>query len=209
MNRVRLQKMQSVLVVGALLLLGLTHPVLAMDGPQELVQKTTERMLAKLKQESAALKKDPRLIYGMVSDIVLPNFDFVKMARWALGKNWRKASKPQKKAFVKAFRTLMVRTYAVALLEYTDQKIKFLPLRDDPASKDVTVHTEIKQTSSRPVSINYSLHLKKKGWKVYDLSVDGVSLVTNYRTSFGTEIRRTSLDALIARLEKHNKKGAS
>jgi len=188
----------------ALLCLFASTSVYAEIGPQQLVEQTTDKMLTKLKQEREALKKEPDLIYGMVSEIVLPHFDFVAMSRWVLAKHWRRASKEQKLSFVKAFRTLMVRTYAVALLEYTDQKIHFLPLRDDPAKGDVTVRSEVKQTSKPSIIIRYNLHLKKQGWKVYDLSVDGVSLVANYRTSFATEITSTSLDALIARLEKHN-----
>jgi len=178
--------------------------VYAETGPQQLVVQTTDKMLAKLKQEREALKKEPDLIYGMVSEIVLPHFDFVAMSRWVLGKYWRRASKEQKLSFVKAFRTLMVRTYAVALLEYTDQSIRFLPLRGDPGKGDVIVRSEVKQTSKPGIGINYNLHKKKQAWKVYDLSVDGVSLVANYRTSFATEINQTSLDALIKRLEKHN-----
>lgn len=190
------------LVLSILLLLSFN--VAAETGPQQLVEQTSNKMLTKLKEQQKALKKDPDLIYGMVSKIVLPHFDFISMSRWVLGKHWRRADKKQKLRFIKAFRTLLVRTYAVALLEYTEQEIRYLPLRDDLASKDVTVRTEVKEKSRAPILIKYNLHLKKNGWKVYDLSVDGVSLITNYRTSFASEITQTSLDALIARLEKHN-----
>ncbi|MDH5409562.1 MAG: ABC transporter substrate-binding protein [Gammaproteobacteria bacterium] len=177
---------------------------IAVTGPQELVETTSNKMLNTLKEKEQALKKNPDLIYGMVSEIVLPHFDFIAMSRWVLGKHWRRADKSQKLQFVKAFRTLLVRTYATALLEYTGQDIRFLPLRDDPAKGDVTVKTEVIQKTKAPIIIKYNLHLKKEAWKVYDLSVDGVSLIANYRTSFGTEISQTSLDALIKRLEKHN-----
>ncbi|VAW96830.1 Uncharacterized ABC transporter, auxiliary component YrbC [hydrothermal vent metagenome] len=176
------------------------------DEPQALVKSTTEKMFAKLKAEKQNLDKNPQLVYGLVSDIVLPHFDFITMSKWVLGKNWRSASRAQKIGFIKAFRELMVRTYSVALLEYTDSKIKYKPLRDDVSKGDVTVKTQVEMESGSPVAINYSLHKKKKGWKVYDISVEGVSLIANYRTTFASEVKQKGLDALIARLQKHNKK---
>ena len=178
----------------------------SMQDPQTLVKDTTVKMFAKLKAEKQNLDKNPDLIYGMVSEIVLPHFDFITMSKWVLGKNWRNASRAQKIGFIKAFRELMVRTYSVALLEYTDTEIKYKPLRDDVSKGDVTVRTQAETGKSAPVTINYSLHKKKKGWKVYDISVEGVSLISNYRTTFATEVKQSGLDALIARLQKHNKK---
>ena len=178
----------------------------ASDDPQQLVVDTTDKMLAKLKQEKSALDKEPELVYDMVSKIVLPHFDFIRMSKWVLGKNWRKADKEQKIRFIKAFRELMVRTYAVALLEYTDQKITYIPLRDDVSKGDVTVRTTVLQPDGKKIAIHYSLHKRPKGWKVYDVSVEGVSLIANYRTSFATDVRKIGIDALIARLEKHNVK---
>ncbi|MDH5181584.1 MAG: ABC transporter substrate-binding protein [Gammaproteobacteria bacterium] len=175
-------------------------------GPQELVEATSNKMLERLRAEQKALKQNPQLIYDMVSDIVLPHFDFIAMSRSVLGKHWRTADLDGKKRFVLAFRDTLVRTYAVALLEYTEQKVRYLPLRDDPATKDVTVWTEIIESGKAPISIKYSLHLKKDQWKVYDVSVDGVSLIANYRTSFASEVTKTGLNALIERLEQHNRK---
>ena len=184
----------------------LSHAVESTDDPQALVKITTEKMFAKLKAEKQNLDKNPELVYDLVSDIVLPHFDFITMSKWVLGKNWRTASRAQKIGFIKAFRELMVRTYSVALLEYTDSKIKYKPLRDDVSKGDVTVRTQVQTDKGEPVAINYSLHKKKKGWKVYDIAVEGVSLIANYRTSFATEVKQKGLDALIARLQKHNKK---
>ena len=178
----------------------------SMQDPQALVKDTTVKMFAKLKTEKQNLDKNPDLIYGMVSEIVLPHFDFITMSKWVLGKNWRNASRAQKIGFIKAFRELMVRTYSVALLEYTDTEIKYKPLRDDISKGDVTVRTQAETGKGAPVTINYSLHKKKKGWKVYDISVEGVSLISNYRTTFATEVKQDGLDALISRLQKHNKK---
>lgn len=175
-------------------------------APDVLVKSTTENMLAAMDAQSAALKDDPKLIYGLVSEIVLPHFDFVRMSRSVLAKNWKAATREQKLGFIRAFRSLMVRTYAVALLEYTHQDVHVLPVKIKAGDKTVTVRMDVLQNGKPPVVVNYRLVLKKKGWKVYDVSVDGISLVANYRTSFAAEIQQQGLDALIARLEKRNKK---
>ena len=190
-----------------LLLAGLLLPLVALaddPGPQQLVEQTSKAALARLEQERPALEQNPTRIYGLLEDIVLPHFDFVRISAWVLGKHWRTASQDQKRRFVKAFRTLLVRTYGVALLEYTGQEIRYLPLRDDPASGDVTVRTQIIGKRRHPIALNYRLYNRQGKWKVYDISIDGVSLVANFRTSYAGEIKQRGLDALIARLEQLN-----
>ncbi|MDZ7662265.1 ABC transporter substrate-binding protein [Thiohalophilus sp.] len=177
------------------------------QGPQQLVIDTTERMLVTLEQQAPQLEQNPALIDELVSEIVLPHFDFVRMAGWVLGKHWRTASSEQKLRFVRAFRQMLVRTYAVALLEYRGQRIEYLPLRADPAAGEVTVRTRVLQPGRAPVAFNYTLWERDGQWQVYDLSVDGISLVASFRTSYAAEIRERGLDALIARLEQHNLKG--
>ncbi|NOZ37768.1 MAG: ABC transporter substrate-binding protein [Gammaproteobacteria bacterium] len=195
------------LILPLFLLLGSVNLAQAAPmAPDLLIKNTTEEMLAALKEHSKELKQDPAVVYGLVSDIVLPNFDFIRMSRSVLARNWKKATRKQKLGFVRAFRTLMVRTYAVALLEYTSQEIHVLPAKLKAGDKYATVRMEVLQPGKQPVIINYRLHLKKKGWKVYDVTVDGISLITNYRTSFAAEVKQQGLDALIARLQKHNEK---
>jgi phospholipid transport system substrate-binding protein len=155
------------------------------------------------------LQQNPDGIYDLVKEIITPHFDFIRISAWALGKHWRTASKEQKLRFITAFRTLLVQTYGVVLLDYTDQELRYLPLRDDPASGDVTVRTEVIQPNGEAVSINYRLYLKNGAWKVYDISVEGVSLVTNFRTSFATEIKQAGLDSLIQRLEAKTAPGGA
>ncbi len=171
------------------------------DEPRQLVIDVTESVLAKLRAQRPALERDPDRIFELIERDVLPHFDFVRISAWTLGKYWRRASREQKLRFVRAFRTLLVRTYGVALLEYTNQKIRYLPLRGDPATGDVTVRTEVLNPGRTPTAINYRLHRRNGVWKVYDVTVDGVSLVANYRTAFTAEVREKGLDALIARLE--------
>jgi len=177
----------------------------AAPTPQQLVEDTTNQMLARLKADRAELKAHPGRLYDLVNDIVVPHFDFVHMAHWVLGRRyWGEASNDERARFVAAFRELLVRTYATALMQYTDQKVDFLPLRDDPASGHVTVHTQVLQSGAPPVAIDYSLYLRNGEWKVYDVAVDGISLLSNYRSSFNDEIHETGLAQLIARLEAHN-----
>jgi phospholipid transport system substrate-binding protein len=202
--------MISVARVGVLLLcLGLPVAGQAASGPQELVKQTTDQTLSRLQHDRAALQQNPDGIYDLVKEIITPHFDFIRISAWALGKHWRTASKEQKLRFITAFRTLLVKTYGVVLLDYTDQELRYLPLRDDPASGDVTVRTEVIQPNGEAVSINYRLYLKNGAWKVYDISVEGVSLVTNFRTSFATEIKQAGLDSLIQRLEAKTAPGGA
>lgn len=177
--------------------------------PEALVRETSDRMLATLKQQHDVIKAEPKRLYGLVDDIVLPHFDFERMARWVLGKYWRQASPEQQKAFVDQFRTLLVRTYGTALLDYTDQKVNFLPLRMNADDKDVTVRTEVLKAGGPPIPINYSMFLSADGWKVYDVVIDGISLVSNYRTTFSTEIKTNGIDALIQRLAERNAQGGA
>ncbi len=188
---------------GWLLLLCLCLPLAgqAAIGPQELVQQTTTQTLSRLQSERVALEQNPDGIYDLVKEIISPHFDFIRISAWVLGKHWRTASKEQKLRFVRAFRTLLVRTYGVALLDYTDQEIRYLPLRDDPTNGDVTVRSEVIQPNGEAVSLNFRLYQRNELWKVYDISVNGISLVTNFRTSFATEIKQAGLDNLIQRLE--------
>ncbi len=170
--------------------------------PQQLVIDTTDRMLAALEAHGPQLEQQPALIYELVGEIVLPHFDFVRMSAWVLGKYWPRASLEQKRRFVPAFRQRLVRTYAVALLEYRGQRIEYLPLREDPASGEVTVRSRVVQPGKPPIALNYYLWQHDDRWRVYDISVDGISLVANYRTSFASEIKTHGLEALISRLEQ-------
>lgn len=177
--------------------------------PDVLVRQTSDRMLAVLKEQHDVIKAEPKRLYGLVDDIVLPHFDFERMARWVLGKHWRQASPQQQQAFVDQFRTLLVRTYGTALLEYSNQKINFLPSRIGADAKDVVVRTEVIKAGGPPIPISYSMIHKDDGWKVYDVTIDGISLVSNYRTTFATEIRTSGIDGLIQRLADRNAQGGT
>lgn len=175
------------------------------QGPQELVESTASLVLGKLKEQRELLQKEPTRIYGLVNEYIVPHFDFERMSSWVLGKYWRRATPEQKARFTEEFKTLLVRTYASSLLEYVDQDITYLPLRGNPASGEVTVRSEIQQPGGFPIPVTYDLYKPDGAWKVYDVAIDNVSLVANYRTSFARKIRQDGLDALISQLAERNR----
>jgi len=178
-----------------------------MAVPQVLIKNSTDEMLQALKDNEAELKEDSSVIFGLVESIIMPHFDFDKMAKLALGKNWRAASLEQKSQFTEEFRLLLVRTYSTAMLEYTNEEIKFLPFRGDLKKKKVKVAMEIIQPGGPPIPMALSMYLNKADvWKVYDVKIDGISLVTNYRSTFATQIRNEGMDKLIEILAKKNDK---
>ena len=175
--------------------------------PQALIKDYSDRMQQALKDHKQTIEKNPSFVYGLVDDILLPNFDFSKMSKLALGKNWRKANTAQRKRFTGEFRLLLVRTYSTAMLEFTDGDIAFLPFRDDLAKKKVKVKMEIARPSGASIPMSLSMYLnKQKKWMVYDVKIDGISLVTNYRSTFATEIRNDGMDKLIENLSTRNQK---
>ncbi len=179
----------------------------AMPEPQALVKEASDNMLKALKDNEAELETNPQKIYTLVQDILFPHFDFERMAKLALGLSWRDASPEQQAKFVEEFRLLLVRTYATAMLEYTNEEIRFLPFRDDVEKGRVSVPMEVVQPNGPSVPMALSLYKNKNDeWKVYDVKIEGISLVTNYRSSFNRDIRTSGMDALIESLAKRNDK---
>ncbi|HKK06177.1 MAG TPA: ABC transporter substrate-binding protein [Gammaproteobacteria bacterium] len=193
----------ALLALSASLACGPTAAQAKVTPPQQMVEDTTHELLQRFQKDRTELKTHPDRLYDLVNDIVVPHFDFVRMSHWVLGRAaWSQMSHEQKTRFVLAFRTLLVRTYATALLQYQDQKINFLPLRGDPSSGHVEVRSTVAQPGGQSVAINYSLHQRHGQWLVYDVNVDGISLLSNYRSSFSDEINKTGINQLIARLEQ-------
>jgi phospholipid transport system substrate-binding protein len=173
------------------------------QAPESLIKDTTDKMIAALSQDKNAIKNDPARIYALVDDIVLPHFDFERMAKLVLAQNWKSATPAQQEAFVQEFRALLVRTYATSLSEYSDEQVEIQPVRGDPASRRVTVPTVVRKPSDPKftVPIDYEMYQPADAWKVYNVTVDGVSLVTNYRNSFDDEIRKSGMDGLLQSLK--------
>lgn len=190
------------LIFGLFLLVAL--PAMAVTGPEQLVRQTVEDVVAELKQNMGTFKSDPQSVYQMVDELVLPHFDFAAMTDLALGSYKDEVSTEQKPEIVSEFRQLLVRTYSSALFEYTDQELIFLPMEGAESEGEVTVRIEIEQAGGFPIPINYTLRLGDEGWKVFDVSVDEVSLVTNYRSSFARAIKKNGVDGLIKTLQERN-----
>jgi phospholipid transport system substrate-binding protein len=172
---------------------------------QQLVMDTTTKLLSLIESEREKITARPVYIYELVESTIFPHFDFDRMGRLVLGKHWRKASDAQREQFIKEFSFLLVRTYATAMMDYTGQEVIYLPFREGKQDDDVVVKTEIDQKGGFPIPIDYNLRLKGGVWKVYNVKIDAVSLVMNYRTTFSGEIRKLKgLDGLIAQLQKRN-----
>lgn len=170
----------------------------------QIISETTGRMLEALKQERAVITQHPDRVHELANQIIMPHVDFQRMSSWVLGKHWRQATAEQKQQFPAQFRSLILRTYATALSEYTDETISYLPLRATDNATDVTVKTIIERSAGPAIPVAYRMHQTQQGWKVYDISIDGISLVNNYRRSFSSEIRRNGLNELINKLVVKN-----
>ncbi len=194
----------SIFLVSIFLTLTFNNTFATTKSAEEVVKVTADSVIERLESERAELEAHPEKLYSLINELVIPHFDFVSMSKWVLGRNWRDASEAQQEQFVSEFRTLLVRTYAKALLEYSNETINYLPVENNPDSNIVVVKTEIHQPGTKPVAINYSMHVSSGEWKVVDVTVDGISLVATYRGSFASEIRKSGMDALIAKLTERN-----
>ena len=187
-----------------------TSLALAADTPPDvLARSTTQEVIAILKQDQEIKSGNMSKVYQLVEAKILPNFDFNRMTQLAVGKNWPRATAQQKQALVTQFRNLLVRTYSASLTAFTNQTVEFRPLTMKPDDTDVTVHSEIRQPGGQPIPIDYSMYKTSFGWKVYDVTIDGVSLVTNYRASFASTIRQKGIDGLIKTLTDQSARGGA
>lgn len=196
------------IAVGLLALtLALAPAVHAQATPDQLVANATKEILALLKEKKAFYEADRKNLYQMVDEKILPYFDFRKMSQWVLGIHWRRATDAQRDQFTEQFRQLLVRTYATALLKYNDQEIIMLPFTGKPDDKIVIVKTEVKQKSGEPnIALYYTFYNLNPGWKAFDLTIEGVSLVANYRKVYASRLQKEDLDALIKYLAELNSK---
>jgi phospholipid transport system substrate-binding protein len=173
-------------------------------GPEQLIRQTSAQLLADIKANSKQYQQDPTGLYVLVEEVVLPYFDFNSMTDLVLDRYRDKVTMAQRPQIIREFRVLLVRTYSRALLDYTDQEIIYLPSEVSQETGNVTVKTEIEQDGGFPIPLDYSLHSSDQGWKVYDISVDNVSLVLNYRSSFARQIRKHGVEGLIEALRDRN-----
>lgn len=192
-----------------LALMGLMSSAMAEVGPDVLVKKTTDEVLEIVKKDKDIQAGDQKKVFALAEEKILPNFDFDRVCRLVLGKNWATATKEQQAAFQSEFRSLLLRTYATALSKYRNQTIEIKPLRMQPNDTEATVKTQIVQPGGQPIGIDYTLEKMPDGWKVFDIVIEGVSLVTNYRGQFSNEVRQSGMDGLIQKLAEKNKQNAA
>jgi len=203
MTKLKFKHILNMLIVSALLI----APAVSageIEAPLDLLKRTSDEVIQVLKDKRAAIDADPSLVYGIVDEYIIPHLDDVTLAKLALGKNWKNASNEQKIEFVDQFRTLLVRTYSKSLREFSDQKINFFPVKMKADAKKVTVKSEVLQSGGPSIPVDYRLRLKGNAWKVYDIKIDGVSLVTSYRGTFAQEMRKGGMKGLLKMLHDKN-----
>jgi phospholipid transport system substrate-binding protein len=178
-------------------------------GPQDLMVQISNRMFAAIDKSRAEIRKDPTKSYPLINEILLPHFDVDYASQLVLAQYWRTATPDQKKRFVAALYNALLRTYGGALAEFTADRLKILPFKDEPGSSTATVRTLVTRSSGAVVPVDYRLHKTDEGWKAYDVVIEGISYVRNYRTDLGAEAGAKGLEAVIARLERDGIDGDS
>ena len=183
----------------------LSLPVMAQQAPNDLVQQVTEEVLEVIRKDREIQNGSTSKVIELVDKQVLPHFNFQRMTALAVGKDWRRATPQQQLQLAGEFKTLLVRTYANALTGYRNQKVVYRPFKMKPDETDVLVRTEVQQPGNKPIQLDYSLELRDGSWKVYDVTVAGISLVTNYRDQFAQEVRAGGIDGLVASIAAKNR----
>ncbi|MCW8943425.1 MAG: ABC transporter substrate-binding protein [Sedimenticola sp.] len=173
-------------------------------GPQQVIQRISDELQTILVNNQDRLKEDPAFVYQLANDVLIPHVDFGHVSSLVLGKYWRRASEEQRREFSHQFQRLLVRTYSTAFKELQGWEISYTPLRMNTGDDDVAVHTQVNRTGAPPVDVVYRMHIKDGDWKAYDVKIEGISLVTNYRSSFAKEVRRSGMRGLIERITELN-----
>jgi phospholipid transport system substrate-binding protein len=173
-------------------------------APDQLVQKITDDVLAAIKSDKELAAGDKQKALKVAEEKVLPYIDFEQATRLAVGRAWSQASPEQKKRLVGEFRNMLVRTYSNAIQAYQGQTLKVLPARGKQDPEDTTVRTQFIRAGGQPLPIEFHMRQADKTWKVYDIVVEGVSLVITYRSEFDAVVKQEGIDGLIKRLAQKN-----
>jgi len=175
------------------------------EAPDALLKAVTADVIVLIRQDKDIQAGNPAKVAEVVETRILPLFDFTRMTQLAVARNWRAASTEQQTSLTAEFRTLLVRTYSTALSSYRDQIIEFKPLRMAPGDAEVTVKSVVKQPGMDPLTIDYDMARTAAGWKVYDIKIDGISLITTYRETFAGKVREGGVEGLIKLLSDKNR----
>lgn len=174
-------------------------------APDALVKKTTDEIVAQIKKDKTLVSNSRKLL-ELVDTVVLPHFNFTRMTMLAVGRPWQNATAAQREQLVQQFRTLLVRTYSTALEQYSSQTIEVRPVSLKPGDTEASVRMLILQPGGQPIPMDYRMEKTPSGWKVFDVSVEGVSIVTTYRSTFNAEITKGGIDGLIKTLSEQNRR---
>jgi phospholipid transport system substrate-binding protein len=191
----------------AILLFSLFLPasVLAQElGPEDLVKKITADVMGAIKSDKDLAAGDRQKAIRLAEEKILPHVDFEEATRLAVGRGWPNATPEQKKKLIAEFRNMLVRTYSNAIGTYQGQEMKVLPSRVKPGEDEATVRNQFLRPGGKPVLVDYSMRKTGQGWKVYDIVVEGVSLVLTYRSEFDAVVKQDGVDGLIKRLAQKN-----
>lgn len=172
--------------------------------PEQIVEETSTEVLKVVNDEAERIKSEPAFVNQLINELILPIVDLQSMGKLILGKHWKTASDEQRSRFIEEFKSMLIRTYAKSIADYGHAKISIVTPKAKKQGKYYTVNTELDLGSGAPLQVAYVFRKNSEHWKVFDLLVDGLSLIKNFRTSFSQEISETSLDALIERLANTN-----
>lgn len=182
----------------------------AQNSPVPMLEQTANNIISSLKENKASLKSNPNIIYQAVETNLLPIVDVAGMSRSVLGRQaWNKATAMQRTQFSKAFTRLVIRTYSSPLAQYSDESVQFLPVRGSINSRFLRVNSIIVRTGGQNISLSYSLVDKNGQWKIYDMSVEGVSLLQSFRSQFSAALQNSSIDEVIKQMQNKQLKKAS
>lgn len=177
----------------------------AISSPVDLLQKTSDDLILALQRNQATLRTKPQIVYSIVNQILLPHVDVMSMSSNALGHAWSSATPDQKQDFAQQFVTLLIRTYSSALAQYTNETVRFYPLRVDYNNQSrVQVQSIIDRESGPSINLSYRMTRVGGQWMLYDFSVDGVSIIESFRSQFVQELQQSGIDGLINKLKQHN-----
>lgn len=201
--------MKCLLKIALSLLCVITAAQAEMIAPDVLIKTTVQEVLTVVKQDKDIQAGNQKKILELVDAKVLPHFNFARMTKLAVGKSWRTATVEQQQALVTEFRNMLVRTYTKAFTVYRDQTVEVKPFKMAADATEVTVKTSINKPGAQPVPVDYEMEKTADGWKAFDLSIEGVSLVTSYRGTFASEIQEKGIDGLIKTLSDRNASAAN
>lgn len=177
--------------------------IFASSSPIPMLKSTSDNIINTLEVNKAALAGNPQIIYSAVKKFLLPQVDVMGMSRSVLGRSaWNKASKSERNAFAKSFTDLVIRTYASPLAQYSNETVKFLPIRGTVDKRFIRVNSVIIRSNGKNIPLSYSLVSKKGQWKIYDLSVEGVSLLQSFRSQFAQVLQNSDMQSLLSQMKK-------